>query len=135
MSIKILQLSLLSFLLYGSLIHADQVKIPIGSQSAELNNIARPTMGMSKNRVQQEFGEPIKVTAAKGKPPISSWEYANFVVYFENDHVIHSVLKTIYHESTEIVIKETVIEEPAVAVPAKSEASKMPEEDLDLSKK
>jgi hypothetical protein len=28
-----------------------------------------------------------------GEPPISSWEYEPFVVYFEYDRVIHSVAK------------------------------------------
>jgi hypothetical protein len=27
-----------------------------------------------------------------GKPPISRWEYPGFIVYFESDHVIHSVV-------------------------------------------
>jgi len=27
-----------------------------------------------------------------GKPPISRWEYPGFVVYFEHEHVIHSVV-------------------------------------------
>ncbi|HWV14216.1 MAG TPA: hypothetical protein VN030_02210 [Cellvibrio sp.] len=122
--------SLACLLACGQLAQAEQIKIPIGEQSAELNTIARPTLGMSKARVQQQFGEPLQQTAAKGKPPISSWEYAQFTVYFENDHVIHSVLKPVYHESTVTVVKETVILEEA-----KPKAGDEPEEDLKLNQK
>ena len=96
---------------------AQEIKIPVGSQTAELQNLPRPTTGMLKSAVKQQFGEPVKENPPKGKPPISSWEYADFVVYFENDHVIHSVLKPKKHEDTEIVIeKEDVMSEDELKV-------------------
>lgn len=72
---------------------AEVLHIPVGQQSAELAQIKHPVTGTTKERVISEFGEPLKQNEARGTPPISSWEYEDFVVYFENDHVIHSVLK------------------------------------------
>lgn len=54
----------------------------------------RPARGMSMETVQQRFGSPLNQRPAVGDPPITRWEYAGFVVYFEYRYVIHSVLKT-----------------------------------------
>ena len=91
----------------GQLALAEDIKIPVGSQTPELQQIAKPTTGMTKSQVKSQFGAPQKENAAKGKPPISSWEYAEFTVYFENDHVIHSVIKPKLHENREIIIETT----------------------------
>ena len=87
--------------------YAEEIKIPVGAQSPELNKVARPTKGMSKASVRSQYGEPNKENAAKGKPPISNWDYPEFIVYFENDHVIHSVLKAKTHETEEIILEDT----------------------------
>src|SRR5580693_3791324 len=50
-----------------------------------------PDRGMTMAQVAGKFGDPRSKTPAVGKPPISRWEYPGFVVYFEYDHVIHSV--------------------------------------------
>jgi hypothetical protein len=50
-----------------------------------------PDRGMTMAQVTGKFGDPRTKTPAVGKPPISRWEYPGFVVYFEYDHVIHSV--------------------------------------------
>ncbi|MEJ2681943.1 MAG: hypothetical protein P8104_13510 [Gammaproteobacteria bacterium] len=72
---------------------ADTVSIPIGAQGTELQEINRPQQGMTATAVQQAFGAPIKQSAPVGNPPISRWYYEPYVVYFENDRVIHTVLK------------------------------------------
>jgi hypothetical protein len=51
-----------------------------------------PTRGMSKAQVEQRFGAPEERVAAVGKPPISSWVYPNYIVYFEYDLVLHAVV-------------------------------------------
>ena len=84
---------------------AETIKLPVGSQSSAQH--LSPKMGTSKSQVKSQFGEPIKENPAKGKPPISNWEYAEFTVYFEYDHVIHSVAKPKLHESKETVIETT----------------------------
>lgn len=99
---------LVSQTFFADLLYAENIKIPVGSQMPELDNTARPKTGMTKTLVKNQFGEPAKENSAKGQPPISSWEYADFVVYFESDHVIHSVLKPKQHAFSETVIEETV---------------------------
>ena len=53
----------------------------------------RPTRGMTQAKVESRYGAPATVKAPVGDPPITRWEYANFVVYFEYDKVIHAVHK------------------------------------------
>ena len=53
----------------------------------------RPTRGMTAASVEARFGAPQNKVAPVGDPPISRWEYANFVVFFEYDRVIHAVVK------------------------------------------
>lgn len=52
-----------------------------------------PARGMTMDRVQSRFGAPLSVSGPVGDPPITRWDYANFVVVFEYRHVIHSVEK------------------------------------------
>jgi len=54
---------------------------------------ARPTRGMTQNGVQSKYGSPVNVRAPVGDPPITRWEYQDFVVFFEYDRVIHAVAK------------------------------------------
>ena len=56
------------------------------------SDVSTPTRGMSMSEVATKFGAPVTKVPAVGKPPISRWEYPGFVVYFENEHVIHSVV-------------------------------------------
>lgn len=57
-----------------------------------------PKMGQTMKMVSSKFGTAQKVTVSKGKvtkrnPRITRWDYPNFSVFFENSHVIHSVVK------------------------------------------
>jgi len=61
--------------------------------SSAFEQAGRPTRGMTQARVESTFGAPQKTDAAVGDPPISRWHYAEFVVYFEYDRVIHAVTK------------------------------------------
>jgi hypothetical protein len=42
--------------------------------------------------VEARFGAPANKTSAVGNPPITKWFYPNFVVVFEHDKVLHSVV-------------------------------------------
>lgn len=53
----------------------------------------RPSRGMTMARVESAFGAPAERRGAVGDPPISRWEYADFVVYFEHERVIHAVTR------------------------------------------
>ena len=56
------------------------------------SDLATPNRGMTMSQVAAKFGTPVTKLPAVGKPPISRWEYPGFVVYFEADYVIHSVV-------------------------------------------
>ena len=56
------------------------------------SDVATPGRGMTMTQVSLKFGAPVTKVPAVGNPPISRWEYPGFVVYFEYDHVIHSVI-------------------------------------------
>jgi hypothetical protein len=56
------------------------------------SDVTTPARGMTMEQVATKFGTPVTKVPAVGKPPISRWEYPGFVVYFEADHVIHSVV-------------------------------------------
>lgn len=51
-----------------------------------------PVKGMSMDRVEQAFGQPLEVRGPVGDPPITRWVYEGYTVYFEHRHVIHSVV-------------------------------------------
>ncbi len=90
----ILGLSVTLLILMSFQISAEEVKLPVGQQAPEKKAIERPKNGMSKQQVEARFGEPRGWDDPVGEPPISSWEYEEFVVFFEHDLVLHSVLKT-----------------------------------------
>ena len=70
-----------------------------GADTLQMEGVAasesdgRPTRGMTQAKVESRFGAPATVKAPVGDPPITRWEYADFVVYFEYDKVIHAVRK------------------------------------------
>lgn len=72
----------------------DVIKVPVGKQADSNQHIQRPTLGMNQEQVEKQFGAPLSKQAPKGTPPITRWEYDMFVVYFESNIVIHSVIKT-----------------------------------------
>lgn len=69
---------------------ADTLLIEGVEQEAQTRS-DRPARGATKDSVEQRFGEPTRMVAAVGDPPISRWEYPGFIVYFEYDRVIHAV--------------------------------------------
>ena len=82
---------LLAAVLASGLAGAETIAVDSGIAVKE-SDVATPTRGMSMNQVATKFGAPVTKVPAVGKPPISRWEYPGFVVYFEADHVIHSVV-------------------------------------------
>ncbi|MEO6798815.1 MAG: hypothetical protein ABI178_02585 [Rhodanobacter sp.] len=58
-----------------------------------------PRRGLTMGQVEKTWGAPQRKLAPRGgdtskHPVINRWDYANFIVYFEHSHVIHSVLNT-----------------------------------------
>lgn len=85
--------TLTAALLAAPLTQADTLEVSVSKQAPELQNISRPHNGMDKADVERIFGAPYAVSGPVGEPPITSWNYDKFTVYFEHDTVLHSVLK------------------------------------------
>ena len=74
-------------------VNAQNLDMSGAEGSSTFDQAGKPTRGMSQESVQANFGAPQSTVAAVGDPPISRWEYAEFVVFFEYDRVIHAVTK------------------------------------------
>lgn len=87
---------LLSLSLVTGLSTASAEVISITDPRYEVPNntsgVIRPTQGMTMQAVEQHYGQPEQKVAAVGEPPISRWVYPDFVVFFEYNLVIHSVV-------------------------------------------
>lgn len=113
--------SLLLIMVYilPALAVADDVVIPVGHQGADKVSLERPLKGMASAAVEQKFGAPLSKSNPVGNPPISSWEYPEYRVYFEADRVLHTVLKPIPTESAPVAAPATALPEaPVAAAPA-----------------
>jgi len=69
----------------------DQPGILQMPKAPKTSTIKMPGRGMKKSDVEARFGAPREKTEAVGKPPISSWVYQDFTVYFEQDTALHAV--------------------------------------------
>ena len=74
-------------------VNAQNLDMSGAEGSSTFEQAGKPTRGMSQESVQANFGAPQSTVAAVGDPPISRWEYTEFVVFFEYDRVIHAVTK------------------------------------------
>lgn len=72
---------------------AQNMDMSAADRSATFDAAGKPTRGMTQDAVEANFGAPANARAAVGDPPITRWEYADFVVFFEYDRVIHAVSK------------------------------------------
>ena len=71
---------------------ADELQVPSPAASADT-----PASGMSMDKVEAKYGAPSRRVPAVGggtqaQPPITRWEYPGFVVYFEHNKVVHTVV-------------------------------------------
>ena len=76
-------------------VHADT--FDVRKNAAVGNRASLPQRGMSMAQVEQRYGAPVdKMPTAGGDtprhPPINRWRYNGYTVYFERNHVIHSVV-------------------------------------------
>lgn len=72
---------------------AEVIKVPLGAQGSAVLAAQLPERGNSMDWVLSQLGEPEARHPAVGDPPIARWDYADFYVYFEYQHVLHSVLR------------------------------------------
>lgn len=78
--------------------------------SAQVQSV--PSGGMTMARVLSLYGHPATREPAVGHPPITRWKYAHFIVYFEYNRVIDTVIPgdppPVYHRSQLITGKPAV---------------------------
>ncbi len=72
--------------------------LAIGPNAKVLKKQNMPKFGQTKRTVSKRFGKAKRISVSKGKvtkrnPRITRWDYPNFSVFFENSHVIHSVVR------------------------------------------
>lgn len=72
---------------------AETIRIPIGAQGSEATAAGLPARGTTEAQVLAQYGDPAERHPPVGQPPIERWDYADFSVYFETGHVVHSVLR------------------------------------------
>lgn len=75
---------------------SEEVALPSGAASEAAPAPAPvnpPARGIDMNKVEAQFGAPTERHAAIGNPPITRWDYPGFSVFFEYQHVIHSVVR------------------------------------------
>ena len=85
-------LALLAGASLGGIAQADTLLLD-GLDRARPTEAQRPSRGMTMQSVETSWGAPMRRSGPVGEPPIASWEYSDFVVYFEYDHVIHAVAR------------------------------------------
>ena len=73
---------------------ADVLQVPqTGPTTPVPAGMEIPVRGMHMDQVAIMYGKPASVKPPVGEPPITTWEYANYTVYFEYSYVIQSVVK------------------------------------------
>ena len=75
--------------LFSAAVQAERVQIP-GHYNANASMVM-PQRGSNMEQVLAEFGEPERRIDAIGAPPITTWDYGDFRVYFEHEIVLHSM--------------------------------------------
>ena len=75
----------------------DTVQLPAKElqpgETLKIQLLDYPRRGMSMEKVQQEYGQPLATSEGVGKPPITHWTYSDRVVYFEYSTVLHVVAR------------------------------------------
>ncbi|MCL6414773.1 outer membrane protein assembly factor BamE [Aestuariirhabdus sp. Z084] len=70
---------------------AETIRIGVGQQSSGDSAMKRPQPGSSMEQVEEKFGSPEDENTV-GEPPITTWRYDSFTVYFEGERVLRAVL-------------------------------------------
>jgi hypothetical protein len=88
---KILPLAVLGLVASaGPLAYAETIVVD-DKVAVRETTVQMPVRGASMKAVESQFGAPSNRHAAVGKPPITRWDYPGFAVFFEHEHVVHSV--------------------------------------------
>jgi hypothetical protein len=71
---------------------------PVSSLSAQIQSDPAvgenlPKRWLTDVDVENQYGLPLMKSNPVGEPAITRWEYADYIVYFEYDRVLHTVRK------------------------------------------
>jgi hypothetical protein len=88
---------LAAILMAATSAHADTFDVRKNAAMGSRSDL--PRRGLSMSQVEQRYGAPVEKLATAGgdaprHPPINRWRYNGYTVYFERNHVIHSVVDT-----------------------------------------
>lgn len=67
---------------------------PLSLRIQREGNVRMPRRGEQMDSVRRRFGDPDSRQGPVGEPPITRWQYKDFVVIFEEEWVIDSVVQT-----------------------------------------
>jgi len=84
-------LLLLSLCCASASLAAETLSI-INAPENSATGVLRPVRGMQMQQVEARYGSPLRINAAVGEPPITSWVYEKYTVYFEGEYVIHAAV-------------------------------------------
>ncbi len=76
----------------GDVVQLPATEIQPG-ETLKIQLLDSPRRGMSMDKVQQEYGQPMATSESVGQPPITHWTYTDRVVYFEYSTVLHVVAR------------------------------------------
>ncbi|MCK4743773.1 MAG: hypothetical protein KAT25_08140 [Sulfuriflexus sp.] len=82
-------LLLLSLCAASASLSAETLSI-INQPENSADGVLRPERGMQMQQVETNYGSPLSINDAVGEPPITSWVYEKYTVYFEGEYVIHA---------------------------------------------
>lgn len=81
--------------LFAAAAHADTLLIERREAGEAMPHPAR---GDLMSKVESTFGPPLHRVGPVGEPPITRWVYESFTVFFENSHVITTVVNKAHAE-------------------------------------
>jgi len=91
LKILIKPLLLLSLCFASTGLLAETISI-INQPENSADGVLRPERGMKMQQVEANYGSPLSINPAVGEPPITSWVYEKYTVYFEGEYVIQAVV-------------------------------------------
>lgn len=91
---RILSSTIIATLALSGVVSADIIKLEGNPDASVIVMDNRPSRGMTQTQVLELYGEPVARNAPVGEPPISSWNYDGFSVFFEHNYVLHTVNHT-----------------------------------------
>lgn len=77
----------------SSATQAEELAVPVMDQADRTAAQELPKNGQTQQTVRTRLGNPNSMNGPVGQPPITTWDYSRFTVYFEGDKVIHTVMK------------------------------------------